>query len=552
MAAQSSISTRLLEDARQAYGRQDWIAARDGFRAAAEHCRLSVDDLAAMADSAWWLGYNDEALVGFEEVFGRYVSEGSLPSAAKLALDIGLLWMLKGEVALGSGWVSRGRRLLRDLPDCVEQGYGLAVTLEEAIMASRFGDAVATAKEIQAFGARFEDSTLHTVGLVGEGIALIRSGGVKEGMAVLDEAMLPVAAGRVTPEWVGNIYCQLMGICHDLADLRRARYWTDATERWVNRLTSAVMFLGVCRMYRVQLLVVAGDWSRAEGEAWQVCHDLAEMNVIAVAESHYQIGEIRRLRGDLAGAEGAYAKAHQFGRDPQPGLALLRLAEGRVDAAASSIRSSLASDSLDPFARARLRSAQVEIALADGDIDSAMEAAQELELIASTYSSPGFEAWAREASGAVLAAGDDHADALRQLRAAVRRWSELEAPYHTARARVLAAQAYSALGDHEAADRELDSAAAAFDRLGAVGDFERVRSVRSNRFFPGSLTSREVDVLSCVAAGQSNREVAATLFIAEKTVARHLSNIFSKLDVSSRTEAAAFAYTHGLVSRRRV
>ena len=552
MAAQSSISTRVLEDARRAYGRLDWIAARDGFRAAAEQGPLSVDDLAAMADSSWWLGYNDEALAGFEEVFGRQVSEGSLPPAARLALDIGFLWLLKGEVALGSGWVSRGRRLLRDLPDCAEQGYGLAVTLDEAMLGGRFEDAVAIAKDIQAIGARFEDRTLHTVGLVGEGIALIRSGQVKEGMSVLDEAMLPVAAGRVTPEWVGNIYCQLMGICHDLADLRRARYWTDATERWGNRLTSAVMFLGVCRTHRVQLLVVAGEWSRAEDEAWQVCHDLAEMNVIAVAESHYQIGEIRRLRGDLAGAEGAYAKAHQFGRDPQPGLALLRLAEGRVDAAASSIRSGLAGDSLDPFARARLRSAQVEIALADGYIDSAMEAAEELGLIASTYSSPGFEAWAWEATGAVLAARDEHADALRQLRTAVRRWSELDAPYHTARARVLAAHAYRALGDHEAADRELDSAAASFDLLGAVGDSQRVGSIRSNRVFPGSLTTREVEVLSCVAAGQSNREVAATLFIAEKTVARHLSNIFAKLDVSSRTEAAAFAYTHGLVSRRRV
>lgn len=304
-------------------------------------------------------------------------------------------------------------------------------------------------------------------------------------------------------------------------------------------------------MHRVQLLLVQGDWSQAEDEAWQVCHDLADMNVIAVAESHYQIGEIYRLRGDLARAEDAYTRAHRLGRDPEPGLALLRLSEARLDSAAASIRSGLADDSMDSFNRARLRSAQVEIALADGDLGTATEAVAELSLIASTYSSPGLEARAWQASGALLLAQGNHLEALRRLRDTVRRWQELDAPYYAATSRVLAAQAYRALADHDAANLELNAAAAVFAELGAAGDSKRVEMLRSSRPLPGSLTGREVEVLSCVAAGQSNREVAATLFIAEKTVARHLSNIFTKLNVSSRTEAAAFAYAHGLVSHRR-
>ena len=511
-----------------------------------------MDDLAAMADSAWWLGLNKEALAAFEEAFGLYERAGRVASAAKLALDIGFLWMLRGEVALGEGWVSRGRRLLRDLPDCVEQGYGLAVTLEEAVSAGRFDDAVAIARDVQACGARFQDSTLHTVGMVGEGIALIRAGRAAAGWAVLDEAMLPVAAGHVTPDWTGNIYCQMMAICHDLADLRRARYWTDTTERWCGHFSPAVMFLGVCRMHRVRLLAVQGDWSRAEDEAWRVGEELADLNVPAVAESHYQIGEIRRLRGDLAGADASYSRAHQLGRDPQPGLALLRLAEGRIGPASASIRAGLAGCPDDPLSRAPLLAAQVEIALAKGDVDEAIEAAGELELIAGNFASPGLQVLARQAAAAASLARGSHADALRQLREAVRRWQDLDVPYEAARSRVMAAQAYRAIGDREAAILELEAAAAVFEALGAAGDATQVELLMSDRVLPGSLTVREVEVLSCVAAGQTNREVAAALFISEKTVARHLSNIFTKLAVSSRTEAAAFAFSHGLMSRRRV
>jgi len=541
---------RELEQAREAYGRRDWKSARESFTAAAEKGPLSVDDLASMSDSAWWLGLNDEALAGFEDLYRRYLSDDRRSEAAKLALDTGFLWFLRGEQSIGGGWVSRGRRLLDEMPDCVEKGYGLVMDIDDAIAAGKFDEAVATATEVQAVATRFGDANLAAAGLVGEGMAMIRQGDVRAGLALLDEAMLPVAAGEVSPDLAGNLYCQLMGICEELADIPRARVWTEATERWCDRFTSAVMFAGVCRMHRAQLLQIQGDWDLAEDEARQVCHDLADMNMFAVAESHYQIGEIRRLRHDFAGAEDAYRKAHGMGRDPQPGLALLRMAQARVAVAKGSIRGALVSHSKGPLARARLLAAQVEIDLAAGDMVAAESAAADLEQIASAFASPGIEASAAQARGAVQVAMGRHVEALPVLREAVRKWQALDAPYDAARSRVLAAQAALGLGDNDAADLDLEAAELLFDRLGAVGDAMRVLRLRSVSPVPG-LTGREIEVLSCVAGGQSNREVAATLFISEKTVARHLSNIFTKLGVSSRTEAAAFAFRQGLMSHRR-
>jgi DNA-binding CsgD family transcriptional regulator len=542
--------TSALDRARLAYGRHDWTAAREGFAAAAEQGTLSVDDLASLADSAWWLGLNDEALAGFEAVFREYLSDDRRPEAARMALDTGFLWLLRGEQSIGGGWVSRGRRLLDELPDCAEKGYGLAIDVEEAVAGGRFSEAVSTAKKVQKIASQFSDPNLAAVGLVGEGMALIRQGEVRAGLAALDEAMLPVAAGQVSSDWAGNLYCQMMGICHELADIPRARVWTETTERWCDRFTSAVMFAGVCRMHRAQLRQIEGDWDRAEEEARQVCHDLADMNVFAVAESHYQIGEIRRLRHDLAGAEDAFRMAHGMGREPQPGLALLRMAQGRVAVAQASIRGALVSDSQGPLVRVPLLAAQVEIELAAGGVAPAEKAAAELERIASAFASPGIEASAAQARGAVLVALDRHVEALPVLREAIRKWQELIAPYQVARSRVLAARAALGLGDNDAADLDLEAAASLFDRLGAADDAMRVALLRSKSPVPG-LTRREIEVLSNVASGQSNREVAATLFISEKTVARHLSNIFTKLGVSSRTEAAAFAFRQGLISHRR-
>jgi DNA-binding CsgD family transcriptional regulator len=374
---------------------------------------------------------------------------------------------------------------------------------------------------------------------------------VPEGLALLDESMVTVLSEELTPEWAGNIYCHLMAACHELGDIRRAAEWTEAMTRWVEGLPAAVLFTGICRVHRSQVLQTKGAWEGAEREAVLVCEQLEGISVGTVAEGHYQLGEIRRLRGDLAGAEGAYRRAHQLGRDPQPGLALLRLAQGRVDTASASIRAALAAEPDNRLARARLCCAQAEIALAAGDLDMARSSRDELERIASSYGSSGLKAMALAVRGAVALAEGPPEAALPILRAACRRWQDLDAPYDAARVGLSLSLAYHALGDAESAAREQDAAGAVFERLGAALDARKAASLRNRTALPDGLTGREAEVLALVATGRTNGEIAASLFISEKTVARHLSNIFTKLGLSSRTAAAAYAFEHDLASPRR-
>ncbi len=535
-----------LQAARAAYAQRDWAAARDGFAVARADRDLDTADLAALADAAWWLGRNDESLATSEVVYRRHVDGGAPGTAADVALGLGFLWMLRGQGSIASGWFSRAHRLLTDLPECPTHGMALFIDVEGALASGDLDGAMVLAGRIRGIADRFDDRALAAAGLVCEGRTLIRMGQVAAGVALLDEAMLPVLAGEVPPELAGNIYCQLMSEWHELADLRRAREWTAATERWCATFTSAAMFVGICRVHRVQLLQVAGEWLRAEQEASRACADLADLNVFAVGEAFYQIGEVRRLRNDLAGAEDAYRRAHELGQDPQPGRALLRLAEGRPDVALASIRTALDAESVDRFRRARLLTAQIDIALAAGALDVASAATDELETIATDFGSWGFITSARHARGAVLLALGRPSEALPVLRDAYRRWHDLDAPYLAAQVRTLLGQVYAALGDDDSAALELDAAGTVFTRLGAVADARRAAELNGRPDLPGGLTAREVEVLSCLAAGRSNRDIAAALVISEKTVARHLSNIFTKLGISSRTAAAAYAYEHGL------
>ena len=317
--------------ARAASACHDWQQARAGFLSLRSSGPLAASDMEALAEAAWWEGAIDESLSAYEEAYRLYL-HGDLPEprpAAMLAMDIGFSWLLRGEEAMGSGWLSRASRLLDGLPECAEHGYLRSFELEAAIAEGDLDGAIAVARSIVALAERFGDDTLCAYALVSEGIARIKQGNVSTGLAVLDEAMLPVVAGRVRPAFAGNIYCQLMSICHELADLRRAQQWTDATARWCAGFSNAVMFLGICRVHRAQLLQIRGEWAQAEAEIELVCSELAAMNIIAVGLALYELGEIRRLRGDLDGAEQAYAEAHQRGRDPQPGLALAWSARGR-------------------------------------------------------------------------------------------------------------------------------------------------------------------------------------------------------------------------------
>ena len=534
--------------ARAAYCRRRWDEAYGGFRQAVV-AELAADDALALADSAWWLGHVDESIEAGQAAYRRHLAAGKHRGAASAALQVAVNHLLRGEEIDGSGWMARAMELLADAPESAEAAYLRYFTEVEAGIGAREDDAaeavIAAAHAVAEDGRRLGDAGLVAAGTLGEGRVLVKMGRVAEGMGLLDRGMLIVLDGDVAPDLTGNLYCHMIAACHELADIQRAAHWTAALERWLATLPAAVVFTGICRVHRSQILQVIGDWDRAERVARQVCVDLDAVMLSTAAEGHYQLGEINRLRGRLAAAEQEYAWAHRLGRDPQPGLALLRLAQGRVAAAGAAVRAALVAETGDRLVRARLCAAQVEIALAAGDPVAARAAAEELTETAAEFASPGLTADANRATGAVLLAEGDAARALATLHEACRRCVELGAPHECALTRVLLADSYAALGDAEAAARELDAADATFAELGAVTARATVAARRGSTAHRG-LTGRELEVLACLAAGRSNREIAAALVISDKTVARHLSHIFAKLGVTSRTAAAAYAFEHGL------
>ncbi len=488
--------------------RRDYAAAYDDLDARRRSGALDSDGLYALGDAAWWLGLIRETLEICEECHERFVDEGRLDRAAMVALETGFHWMMRGQPDVGSGWLSRARRLLEGQPTGIGHGYLKWMDAQGQFGAGDLEGALAGAAELRQMANDLDEPFLGCAGLALEGTLAIYGAETARGFELLDEAMLPVLAGRVAPGEAGNLYCQMISICTDLGDVARARRWTEATERWCDLSSSAEMFAGICRVHRAQLLRVQGDLDAAEAAAAEACAQLAELNVAAVGEGKYEIGEARRLRGDLAGAATAYDAAASLGRVPEPGRSLLLLAEGRPADADASIIAALGEQG-DPFRRARLLAAQVAIACARGEYSVAHTAATELDVIARTYGSPGFRAWADIARGAVLVGTGATADAVAPLRAGVAGCRAMGATYDENVARTLLTRAL-----HPDADPAP---------------------------LPGGLTAREMEILRAVAEGLSNREVAARLVISEKTVARHLANVFAKLDVTSRTAAARVA-----------
>lgn len=416
-----------LAAAREAYWRRDWVAARTGLLAAQSEAPLDADDLFLLADCAWWLGDLDAALPALQEAHRRYLDAERPADAAVVALNVAYTLGLRGDEAQASGWMSRAGRLLADLPEGPGHGYLAYIDFEQAFHGFDLDAALRTAQWIHDLGHRCGDPTLVALGVLGQGRVLIKQGQVEPGMALLDEAMLAAVSDGIDPGWAGNIYCNLMEACHEIADLRRAGEWTQVTAEWCEQMPGAGPFLGICRIHRAQVLQVQGDWATAERELLRVCDQLAHFAVGAVAEAHYLLGDVRRQHGDLAGAEAAFREAHRLGRDPQPGLALLRLAAGNADGAAAAIRAALTTAGADPLARGHLLPAALEIALATGDVDQARAASAELAELAATYGSVGFTAESLHARGAVLLAAGDAAAALPVLRDALRHWQAVGA-----------------------------------------------------------------------------------------------------------------------------
>lgn len=536
-----------VELGRVAFSRHAWADAR-ALLAGEEP--LDASDLECLAIAAHLVGRDEESARAWERAHLERVQLGDHERAARCVfwLSIGLL--LRGEVARAGGWLARAERLTeRTAGDSAARALLLVPAFLQALEGGEHEAARAAAEEMFEVGQRVGDADVLAFACLCRGEVAIAMGDTMRGVRLLDEAMVSVASGEVSPIASGIVYCAVIEACMEVFDLRRAAEWTDALHEWCASQPDLVPFRGQCMVHRSQVLQAHGAWVEAVMEAERARRQLSEPPHPALGLALYQQGELHRLRGELDAAERAYRGCNQHGLEPAPGFALLRLAEGNVDAAAAAIRRML-DESGGQLARPRILAAAVDVLLAAGDVDGARAAGEELADIAAAIDAPLLHAIADFAAGSVSLIMGDARAALAPLRRACSGWRDLEMPYDEARARVKVAVACRMLGDHDAADLELDAARSTFDRLGARPDSAGIARLLQQPAGPRhttDLTERECEVLRLVAAGKTNREIAAALIISAHTVARHLQNIFTKLGVSSRAAATAYAYEHGLV-----
>jgi DNA-binding CsgD family transcriptional regulator len=531
--------------AHSAYAEHRWNDAVSTFAGAGATEELSPADLESWSTAAFLVGSESEGIDALTRAHEAFLAAGDTAGAARCAGWLGIHLMDSGDRARSAGWFARAQRLAQQTlePGPVE---GL-VLIPAALGALYQGDAVGAEQlfgRVAAIGQRFSDSDLMALAGLGQGQAKIMLGQSSEGLSLLDEAMVAVTTGEVSPIPSGIVYCAVIGYCHLAFDLRRAQEWTSALDHWCDAQSDMVAFSGQCYAHRAELFRLHGAWFEALAAAQVAEERHRRGDRDAAWGAYYQRGEVQRLRGEFELAEESFSIASESGFEPQPGLALLRLAEGKAQQARTSIRRSLTE--ADPATRRHLLPAAVEIELACDDVAAARRNVDELVAMNNAVLMPMLNAVCGYAEGAVLLGEGDPDAASRRLRLARRVWQELDAPYEVARCRVLIARAHQAQGDADSAAAELEAARDVFLELGAQPALAHVERM-SRSHTAGPLTARETEVLRLVSAGHTNRVIARELFLSEKTVARHISNIFVKLGLSSRSAATAYAYEHGLV-----
>lgn len=539
----------VLRTAREAYGRRAWARAHELLERADEAVGLGPGDLERLAVTAYMLGLDDRQLEALGRAYDGYRRDGDRAGAVRAAFWLAVHLVIRGEVGRANGWLGRAQRLVEHDPcACVERGYLASADALRCMVAGDWRGTRTAAADAVALGERFADADLVALGLIDLGRALIEEGAVAQGIARLDEAMVAATAGELSPVATGFVYCGVIEGCHAGHELARAREWTVALSDWCGQQPDLVPFTGTCLLHRAEILQLRGQWEEALAEARLAGRRFERRgDRRAAGEAAYRCGEILRLRGLHADAELAFRDASRHGRDPQPGLALLRLDQGRADVAAAAVGGGV--DAATGWVeRARLLPAAVEIAIAAGDLDRAGSACDELDRIAGRNGRAMLLAGAAQARGALEVAGGTARAAAPLLRRASRLWLELDAPYEAARARVLLAAACRAMDDHETAALELEAAVDEFARLGAATDLARARRVSpaAGAADRHGLTPRELQVLRRLAMGESNKAIAACLGLSRRTVDRHVSNLYVKLRVSSRAAATAYAYQHEL------
>lgn len=531
-----------------------WVDAFDELSEADERSSLGAADLCELAIVAFLIGRDAVALDAFQRAHQSSRDAGEAGQATRCAFWLGYVLMLSGRIAEAMGWWTRGQRLLdEDGQPRVEQGYLLIPPSLRKLNGDDARGAYEGFGEAMAIADRFGDTDLLAWSRLGRGKALMKLGEVRRGISLLDEAMVAVTVGEVSPIVTGRIYCAVIVACREFFDLRRAQEWTAAFSRWCATQQGLKPYRGQCLVHRSEIMQLHGEWSEAIDEIRQACAHLSDPPgdpVLGMAQ--YQMGELLRLRGEYARAEDAYRRAGECGHVVQPGLALLRLAQGRVEDAVAAIRRVVAESGSDRTERARMLAAFITIMLAVGDIGAARTATDELERLAAEFDAEYLRALAASARGAVALADGDAPGACVSFRVAWQAWRDLDAPYEVAEVRLLMTRACRELGDHDTAEMELSAARRTFENLRAAPALQAVAELSGTE--PGTpdggLTRRELDVVRLVAGGATNRDVAQALSISEKTVARHLSNMFVKLGVTSRAGVTAYAYEHDLIPGR--
>jgi DNA-binding NarL/FixJ family response regulator len=534
--------------ARAAFEEQAWDEAFRAYLAAAGDGRLDVDGYEGLAVAAYLVGEDGECERAWEGAHRGAVDAGDRAGAARCACWLGLVLLLRGQMAKANGWLARADRLIEHAGECPASGYRLIPSLLAALGAGDPAAAGELAVHANEIADRFDDPDLRAFAVLGHGQALIAMGEQVEGTARLDEVMVSVVAGEVGPVVTGVVYCAVILECMASFDLARASEWTAALSSWCDAQPALVPYRGQCLVHRSQLQQVAGDWGTATATVADACRHLTDPPHPALGLAHYQEAELHRLVGRFDEADAAYRLASRHGHHPMPGVALLELARGDAHRAAVTIRRAL-EEAGDARERPALLAAAVDIHRAVGDTPGARAAADELTVAAASSSSPLLAAMAAQAAGTVFLAEGDPVAAMPWLRRAAAGFGAMHMPYEAARTAVVAGLARTALGDHTTAGIELDNARATFAELGAGPDLERVDALTGSRQAGAGLSEREREVLGHVVAGRTNRQIAEALVISPHTVRRHVENIFVKLGVNSRAAATAYAYEHGLVAR---
>ena len=538
-----------LDRARKSFGQRAWADAYQAFLFADREAPLEAEDLDLFAMAAYLVGRDDEYLGTLERAYNAHINAGQCARAVRCAFWLGFRLLMRSEMGRATGWLTRAQRLLeRDARECAERGYLLLPVVEQRLASGDLEAAYAAAADAAAIGERCSDPDLIACARHQQGRIRLQQGQVEAGLGLLDETMVAVTARELSPLVTGLMYCSVIAACQQVYAFDRTCEWTVALTRWCEGQPDLVPFTGVCQVHRAEIMQLRGIWPEAIAEARRAWERSQGVNQQAAAAALYQQAEVLRLKGEFAAAEEAYRGASRLGLDPQPGLALLRLVQGHSDAAATAIRR-VASTTVDRLKRMSLLPAYIEIMLAAGDVQDARDACRELEDIARSFDTGVPSAIAAQACGAVdLAEGNAQA-ALGSLRRAFDVWQRIEAPYAAARVRMLIGLACRDLGDEDGAALEIDAARSIFERLGATPDVARIESLMkaTPSGHAHGLTPRELQVLRLIATGGTNKAIAGKLSVSEKTVDRHVSNIFAKLDVSSRAAATAFAYQHKLV-----